>query len=192
MTFNTFIFWLIFPCIFVIYWLLPDIVGGGKFCKEEVRPRNWFLILASYLLYTNWKPAYALILLAITLITYFGALYIETKEEFRKRVVIFTFATLSLVPLLVFKYYNFVNESVWSLLSSVGLRYELHGLNWAIPVGISFYTFQALGYLFDVYYKKEKAEKSFIDYALFVSFFPQVFYQQGRGVVAPDKAETDV
>ena len=158
---------------------ISDILGvarpswGGKF--RNLRLRNWFLILASYLLYANWKPAYTLILLAVTLLTYVGARYIETKEDYRKRGIIFTFATLTLVPLLVFKYYNFVNESVWSLLSSAGLRYELHGLNWAIPVGISFYTFQALGYLFDVYYKKEKAEKSLIDYALFVSFFPQVF-----------------
>lgn len=152
---------------------MPDRVGEGKFCS--LRPRNWFLILASYLLYANWKPAYTLILLAVTLLTYIGAIYIEKKEEHRKRGIIFTFATLTLVPLLVFKYYNFVNESVWSSLSSAGLRYELHGLNWAIPVGISFYTFQALGYLFDVYYKKEKAEKSFVEYALFVCFFPQIF-----------------
>ena len=175
MTFNSFIFWLVFPCIFAIYWLLPDrIGGGGKFCNE-IRPRNWFLILASYHLYANWKPAYALILLAITLISYFGARYIEAKEKFRKTGIIFTFAMLTLVPLLVFKYYNFINESVWSLLSSIGLRYELHGLNWAIPTGISFYTFQALGYLFDVYYRKERAEKSLVDYALFVCFFPQIF-----------------
>ena len=175
MSFNTFIFWIVFPCIFAIYWILPDRVeGGGQFCNE-IRPRNWFLIIASYLLYANWKPAYTLILLAITLLTYLGARYIEAKEKHRKRGIIFTFATMTLVPLLVFKYYNFVNESVWSLLSSCGLRYELRGLNWAIPVGISFYNFQALGYLFDVYYKKEKAEKSFVDYALFVCFFPQIF-----------------
>lgn len=173
MTFNTFIFWLVFPCIFILYWLLPDNIIGNK--TRVLRPRNLFLIITSYLLYANWKPAYTGILLAITLITYFGARYIEAKEVHRKRGIIFTFATLTLVPLLVFKYYNFINESVWSLLSSCGLRYEFHGLNWAIPVGISFYTFQALGYLFDVYYKKEKAEKSFVDYALFVCFFPQIF-----------------
>ena len=173
MTFNTFIFWLVFPCIFILYWILPDNITGNK--KRVFRPRNLFLILASYTLYANWKPAYTLILLAITLLTFLGARYIEAKEEHRKRGIIFIFATLTLVPLLVFKYYNFINESVWSLLSSIGLRYELHGLNWAIPVGISFYTFQALGYLFDVYYKKEKAEKSFVDYALFVCFFPQIF-----------------
>ena len=81
MTFNSFIFWIVFPCIFGIYWLLPDQVGGGKFCKGGVKPRNLFLIIASYLLYANWKPAYTLILLAITLLTYFGARFIEAKEE---------------------------------------------------------------------------------------------------------------
>lgn len=55
------------------------------------------------------------------------------------------------------------------------MRYELHGLNWAIPVGISFFTFQAVGYLFDVYYKRINAEKSIVDYMLFVCFFPQIF-----------------
>ena len=175
MTFNSFVFWLIFPFIFLIYWVLPDRVGGSKFCNENIKPRSWFLILASYLLYANWKPVYTLILLAVTFLTFIGAKYIEAKEEHRKRRIILTFATLTLVPLLLFKYYNFINESVWSLLSSVGLRYELRGLNWAIPVGISFYTFQALGYLFDVYYRKEKAEKSFVDYALFVCFVPQIF-----------------
>jgi len=113
--------------------------------------------------------------MAITLLTYYGARYIEAKEEHRKRGIIITYATLTLVPLLVFKYYNFVNESVWSLLSSVGLRYELHGLNWAIPVGISFYTFQALGYMLDVYHRRVYAERNIVDYVLFVSFFPQVF-----------------
>lgn len=160
----------------MIYWLLPDrILGTNKLCNGDIRPRNWFLMLASYLLYANWRPSYALILFVITLLTYFGARFIEAKEEHRKRGIVLIFATLTVIPLLVFKYYNFLNESIWSFLSSVGLRYELHGLNWAIPVGISFYTFQALGYLFDVYYGKEKAEKTFVDYALFVCFFPQIF-----------------
>ena len=81
---------------------------------------------------------------------------------------------MALLPLLFFKYYNFVNESVWGLLSSVGLRYELRGLNWAVPIGISFFSFQAVGYLLDVYHKRVEVEKNFWDYTLFVSFFPQV------------------
>ena len=168
MTFNSFVFWLAFPLVFAVYWLLPGRAGRGS-------PRNLWLILVSYLFYANWRPAYTLILLAVTLLTYFGARYLESREEHRRTGLIFTLATLVLIPLLVFKYYNFVNESVWRLMSSLGVRYELRGLNWAIPVGISFYTFQALGYLFDVYYRKEKAESSLADYALFVCFFPQIF-----------------
>lgn len=173
MTFNSFSFWLVFPFIFGIYWLIP---------AKWNQWRKVFLIVVSYLLYMNWKPTFALVLLGITLITYWGG-YVLDKQVFiseelriksRKR-LIWLFSVLSLLPLLVFKYYNFVNESVWSLLSSLGLRYELHGLNWAIPVGISFFTFQAVGYLFDVYYQRIKAERSVVDYTLFVCFFPQIF-----------------
>lgn len=173
MTFNSFSFWLVFPLIFGVYWLIP---------AKWNQWRKVFLIVVSYLLYMNWKPTFAFVLLAITLVTYGGGYLIdnqliddnELRIKRRKR-LIWLFAVLSLLPLLVFKYYNFVNESVWSLLSSLGLRYELRGLNWAIPVGISFFTFQAVGYLFDVYYQRIKAEKSVVDYALFVCFFPQIF-----------------
>ena len=175
MTFNSFSFWLVFPLIFGLYWLIP------------VKWNQWrkvFLIVASYLLYMNWKPTFALVLLAIALVTYGGGYVIDKQavnsdklkdNSSRRKRLIWLFAVMSLLPLLVFKYYNFVNESVWSLLSSLGLRYELHGLNWAIPVGISFFTFQAVGYLFDVYYQRINAEKSIVDYMLFVCFFPQIF-----------------
>lgn len=81
---------------------------------------------------------------------------------------------ISFLPLLFFKYFNFINQQVCFLLSSIGLRYELQGLNWAIPIGISFFTFQAMGYLFDVYYKRIEAEKDFFTYSLFVAFFPSI------------------
>ena len=81
---------------------------------------------------------------------------------------------IGLLPLLVFKYYNFINESVQYGLSYIGLQFTLPGLNWAIPVGISFYTFQAVGYMLDVYHRRINAERNLIDYMLFVSFFPQV------------------
>lgn len=167
MTFNSFSFWLVFPFIFGLYWLIPS---------KYNQWRKVFLIVTSYLLYMNWKPAFALVLLAVTLITYWGGHFLGIQEAADKRKrTIWLFALLALLPLLVFKYYNFVNESIWSLLSSIGLRYELHGLNWAIPVGISFFTFQAVGYIFDVYYKRIESERSIVDYTLFVSFFPQIF-----------------
>ena len=84
------------------------------------------------------------------------------------------FAFLGLLPLLVFKYYNFLNDSISAGLATIGLSFSLSGLNWAIPVGISFFTFQAVGYMLDVYHGRVKAENNILDYMLFVSFFPQV------------------
>ena len=84
------------------------------------------------------------------------------------------FTLLGLFPLLVFKYYNFINENVTACVESVGIKFTLPGLNLAIPIGISFFTFQAVGYMLDVYYGRIKAEKDFLTYALFVSFFPSI------------------
>ena len=131
-----------------------------------------FLLAVSYLLYLNWKPVYALILLGVTLVTYYSAKLIERCEK--KRLIVILGGGLSLLPLLFFKYFNFINEQVYTILSVAGMRYELQGLNWAVPIGISFFTFQSLGYLLDVYYKKIEAEKGFLIYALFISFFPSI------------------
>lgn len=84
------------------------------------------------------------------------------------------FTLLGLLPLLKFKYYNFINSSIRGGLEAIGLRFTLPGLNWAVPVGISFFTFQAIGYMLDVYHGRVKLEKDFTDYVLFVSFFPQI------------------
>ncbi len=81
---------------------------------------------------------------------------------------------LSISLLVIFKYYNFINDNINALLNLLHIQVELPGLNYAIPVGISFFTFQAISYFLDVYFKKIEAEKSLSDYVLFVSFFPQV------------------
>lgn len=171
MSFTSFSFWFVFPLIFVLYWAIP------------VKWNTWrkvLLLLVSYLLYMNWKPSFALVLLGVTLVTYWGGRIIylrdeneELKVRNRKRLV-WLFALLGLLPLLVFKYYNFINDSISAGLASVGLQFALPGLNWAIPVGISFFTFQAVGYMLDVYHGRVKAENNLLDYLLFVSFFPQV------------------
>lgn len=95
------------------------------------------------------------------------------KDSKRKR-LIWLFAFLGLLPLLVFKYYNFINNSLTDGLAAIGLKFSMPGLNWAVPVGISFFTFQAVGYMLDVYHERIRAEKNFINYLLFVSFFPQI------------------
>lgn len=164
MPFNSFNFWLIFPFIFGIYWLIPVRFNQG---------RKVFLTVVSYLLYMNWKPAFALVLLGVTLITFFGGICVD-KDQNKKKILGWCLALVACLPLLIFKYYNFLNESITHGLSLIGLHFALPGLNWAIPVGISFFTFQAVGYFLDVYHGRTKAEKNFLDYMLFVSFFPQV------------------
>lgn len=134
------------------------------------------MIIVSYVLYMNWKPAYALVLLAVTVTTYFGGrLFDRQNDSIRKKnLLVWLFALIALFPLLVFKYYNFINNSITDILASVGLDFSLPGLNWMIPVGISFFSFQAVGYMLDVYHGRIRAEKCMTDYLLFVSFFPQI------------------
>ena len=164
MIYNSFLFIVCFPLIFLLYYLIPARCQKG---------RNMFLLSVSYLLYINWKPVYALILLGVSAITYFSALQIEHNREQAKRVMLIG-VIFGLLPLLFYKYFNFINEQVYVLLSLVGLRYELQGLNWAVPIGISFFTFQAISYVWDVYYKRISTERDFVTYALFLSFFPSI------------------
>lgn len=163
MLFNTYNFWLIFPLIFAIYWAIP---------AQWNRGRTLFLLVVSYLLYLNFRPLFGVILVGVTLITYIGAILLDKCTEYRRILVALTMLT-AFVPLLVFKYANFIDTSINSMLEMMGVRFALPGLNWSIPVGISFYTFQAVGYLIDVYRKQVPAEKNLLDYALFCSFFPQ-------------------
>ncbi len=121
----------------------------------------------------NWKPTFAIVLFGITIITYWGAILFE-KNKYRCKLAVTTFVMLGLLPLLASKYYNFLNDSFSFWLCELGIGFQLPGLNWAIPVGISFFTFQAVGYLLDVYHQRITAEKNFIDYLLFISFFPQI------------------
>ena len=163
MIYNSFNFIIIFPLIFLLYYAIPAKYG---------KTRNMFLLLISYLLYLQWKPVYALILLGVTASTYYSALTVAKSKHPRWVLTMGVF--LSLLPLIFFKYFNFINESISNALTIVGLHFHIEGLNWAIPIGISFYTFQALGYLWDVYYKRQKAEHDFLIYALFISFFPSI------------------
>ena len=164
MIYNSFFFLVCFPLIFMLYYLIPT-----KYQKA----RNIFLLTVSYILYLNWKPVYTLILLGVTGITYFSAIEIERNRKNAKRTMILGIIA-GLTPLFFYKYYNFTNEIIFGLLSLIGLRCEFHGLNWAIPIGISFFTFQAIGYVWDVYYQRIRAERNLLIYALFISFFPSI------------------
>ncbi len=176
MLFNSFSFLIIFPIIFLFYW-------GILILRRNSNPTNYiyiyisnaFLLIASYLLYIYYSPVAAVYLISITAVTYIFARLIERNNAYgNKKYSITSGIVFALIPLLLFKYYNFVNTNLTDVLSYVGINVGLPGLNWAIPLGISFFTFQAIGYLCDVYYRRINAEHNWWHYMLFIGFFPQI------------------
>ena len=143
MIYNSFNFILIYPLLFLLYYVIP---------QQHGRWRNIYLLLVSYALYVHWSPAHALFLMGVTAVTYTGARMLESARS-RKTVFIVSLL-LALAPLAFFKYFHFVNETVAGLLAAVNIHLTVVGHHWAIPVGISFFTFQAIGYLADVYLKR--------------------------------------
>lgn len=172
MIFNSFQFLWLFPFIFVVYYFVMAKTG---YQTKSTNMSNYLLILISYGLYLQWKAIYAIILLLITALTFLSGLIIEHYVTGRKRKSLIVYAILlAILPLLVFKYYNFISQNLISLLCLVGIKTGLPGLNWVMPLGLSFYTLQAIGYVWDVYYRRIKAEHNWWDYMLFVCFFPQI------------------
>ncbi len=168
MLFNTMQYFVFLPIVVFIYYILPQ------------RVRYVWLLVASYYFYMSWNAKYGILILASTVITYLCALVMgqfKTKDAQRKvkRKVILTVAIISNLALLVFfKYFYFLHDTIATVCSVFGVKMGTPSLEIVLPVGISFYTFQALGYTIDVYRGTVKAEKNFIRYALFVSFFPQL------------------
>ena len=166
MLFNSIAFLLFFPIVCVLFFCVP---------ASQVRARNLLLLLASYYFYMNWQPAYALLLLTSTLVTYLAALGIARfPDRGRKKACLVGSLVLNLAILFLFKYYNFLATNVEALLHATGTGIDIPEFGLLLPVGISFYTFQALGYSIDVYRGDTQAERHFPTYALFVSFFPQL------------------
>lgn len=166
MLFNSIAFLLFFPIVCVIYFSIPP---------QMIRARNLLLLIASYYFYMNWQPAYALLLLTSTFVTYIAALGIGCFEDRRKKkICLVSSLVLNLAILFLFKYYNFLSSNISMGLEACGLKIDIPEFGLILPVGISFYTFQALGYSIDVYRGTTKVERDFVTYALFVSFFPQL------------------
>ena len=133
------------------------------------------LLIASYYFYMNWEPAYALLLLTSTIVTYLAALGIDRYDDVKKKkACLVSSIVLNLAILFLFKYYNFLGSNIETLLQACGADISVPEFGLLLPVGISFYTFQALGYSIDVYRGTTKVEHDFATYALFVSFFPQL------------------
>ncbi len=162
MSFSSFQFWVVFPFLFALYWLIPI---------------NWlvlkkvFLLLASITMYMLWNPIFVIVMACVCFLTFFAGLVSDNSCEINKQWLIVLLVVLAITPLAVFKYWNWIASTVNSLSL---FRIQIPGLNWAVPVGISFYTFQAIGYVLDVSRGSIKAEKNLLDYSLFISFFPQI------------------
>lgn len=163
MLFNSLEYFAFFTAIGLAYFIMP------------YRWRVWLLLAGSYCFYMWWRWEYGSLLLGVTVVNYIGAMLIASapSESVKKR-RLFATVLLSLVPLAFFKYYNFVVDSVNSLFWRGGTDYGIPGLNVILPVGISFFTLQALGYSIDVFRGKCAAERHFGRFAVYVSFFPQL------------------
>lgn len=164
MLFNSLHFLVFFPIVCLVY-----------FALRGLRARNLFLLAASYYFYMNWEPAYALLLLTSTAVTYLAALGIDRSSTRRgKKGWVAASLVINLGILFLFKYYNFAAQNLTALMQHLGTDMAMPHFTLLLPVGISFYTFQALGYTIDVYRGQTPVERDFATYALFVSFFPQL------------------
>lgn len=164
MVFNSFAFLLYFPIVLLLYRILP----------LKIR---WVMLLAvSLLFYMSWQADLIYLIMFTTVVSYVCALLIERFEGKRgkQKACMIVAVVASLTVLFFFKYFNFLAENVIDLLNLIGLNVSDFALDLILPVGISFYTFQTLSYVIDVYRGSIKAERHFGYYALYVSFFPQL------------------
>lgn len=171
MLFNSFQFLIFFPIVLMVYYAIPQ------------RIKYLWLLVASYYFYMCWNVKYALLILISTFITYASGLIIEKIKGLEysadkicklKKVVVACSFMINLGILFYFKYFNFALTIISRVFEKIHIQLNMPVFDIILPVGISFYTFQALSYTMDVYRNEIYAEKNFFRYALFVSFFPQL------------------
>ena len=171
MLFNSLDFLIFLPVVLLVTFIIPKKI------------RYIWLLIASYYFYMCWNASYAILILFSTLVTYLGGLGIEwcKKQDWeeekiinRKKLCVGLGFCLNIGVLCYFKYTNFLLDNIRSLFEVIHIELNIPEVDILLPVGISFFTFQALSYLMDVYRDEIYAEKNFFRYALFVSFFPQL------------------
>ena len=170
MVFNSLVFLLFFPLVAVVYFFLTMRVALRHKALSNTLSQ-FFLLAASLFFYGYWNPAYLGLIVISIIVTWTSGLLMEGRDVQKKRLILTGSLIINLGILFFFKYYHFAVDSVRFF---AGNRILFPSLNVLLPVGISFYTFQALGYSIDMYYGRVKAERNFITYALFVTFFPQL------------------
>jgi len=163
MLFNSIQFAIFLPIVFALYWVL----------NRNLRWQNVLLFAASYFFYAWWDWRFMFLLMFSTLLDFFtGMKMMEGGNQKMRTFWLWLSIVINLGFLGFFKYYNFFTESFAELLNRFGLQANPWTLKVILPVGISFYTFHGLSYVIDIYKRRIVAEKNFIDYAVFVSFFP--------------------
>ena len=163
MQFTSFEFLIFFPVVVLLFYAMP---------RKLKQP---WLLAASYYFYMGWNAKYAVLILASTIITYLCARLLERCEtQTRQKLVLAAGIVLNFAILVFFKYFYFLHDTFASIAAVFGAKVPASKLDIILPVGISFYTFQAVGYTIDVYRGTVRAERNFVRYALFVSFFPQL------------------
>ena len=164
MLFNSLNFLIFLPIVFLLYWY-------GT--KGNLKLQNILLLCASYFFYSCWDYRFLFLLIFSTVLDYStGIKMFEAKNLRLKKFWFWLSISVNLGFLGVFKYYNFFAESMAEALNVVGFQVNLWTLKVILPVGISFYTFHGLSYVIDIYKDRIKPERNFVDYSLFVSFFP--------------------
>ena len=162
MLFNSVAFLVFFPVVTILYFLLPY-----KY--------RWMLLLAaSCFFYMFFKPIYILILLFTIVIDYYAGILIENAEGSRRKFYLMWSLVANIGVLAIFKYYNFINENLTTLLATAGMGNPIPVLKILLPIGLSFHTFQAMSYTIEVFRGNQKAERKFGIYALYVMFYPQL------------------
>jgi alginate O-acetyltransferase complex protein AlgI len=163
MLFNSFEFLIFFPVVTLIFFLLP------------YRYRWFHLLAASCYFYMAFVPIYILVLFSTIVVDYFAGIFIENAQGKKRQWYFIMSIIINILVLCVFKYYNFFVSNTTVFIKSLGYReFSLPLLNMLLPLGLSFHTFQALSYIFEVKRRNIKAERHFGIYALYVMFYPQL------------------
>ena len=164
MLFNSISFVLFLPVVFILYWFVTN-----KYLKWQ----NILLLVSSYFFYACWDYRFLFLLVFSTFLDYYTGIKIgQAKQLSHKKFWFWLSISINLGFLGVFKYYNFFAESFSEVLSLIGFKPNFWILKVVLPVGISFYTFHGLSYIIDIYKERIAPVKNFIEYSVFVSFFP--------------------
>lgn len=163
MLFNSLGFAIFLPIVFILYWLFV----------KNLKARNFLLLGSSFFFYACWDYRFLFLLIfSITLDYFTGLKMSHTQNQIRRRFWFWVSIVINLGFLGAFKYYNFFIESFTDGLQLIGIDAHFSTLNIILPVGISFYTFHGLSYVIDIYFKRIEPERNYVDYAVFVSYFP--------------------